>query len=227
MNEVQIRLKARPEPLQNFTDFSGMTRRKYVKLTREQKAHYKEYHVEKIKEADTREKKLAAVLGYATIIGGKEGTDLRFQAWEINHSLIVSFISSTLTTKGKMPTVTEIADGTELSRPTVIKHVNEFKKSKFTREQFARFELLKPRILEKLYQLGMDGDVKALKVLLETIDKTNCDPATVINTQNNYIQIKGITLTQEKLSALAPAQLRKIERVLLKEMPAGKTLRRA
>lgn len=206
--------------MHKLTQSETITRQKFAKLTKQERADFQKEFVENIRKLETSDERGKAVLKYASIIGGKEGTDLRRQTWELNHNAIVTFVSVYLSDNAKMPTVTEISDKTGLSRETVTNHIHAFKKSKFAREQKDRFALLKPKIMGMLYKLSAEGDVRAMRVLLDAIDKTECDDKPAQVTQTNYIQINSVTITQDELQALPPAQRKKIETYILKQLPA-------
>lgn len=201
---------------QNFTDLDKVTRKQYAKLPPEKRKVFTTLFAERIKAEESGQARSLAVLKLASIIGGREGTDLKLQVWEVNHDAIITFISNQLIAKSKMPTITEIASGTGLSRPTIVSHINSFKKSAFAKNQMERFRLLKTKLMGTLYRLGTElGDVRAIKVLLDTIDNAE---RVSIGTQNNFIQVNGTTLKQDQLSGIDPARLKKIERFLRKEI---------
>jgi hypothetical protein len=62
------------------------------------------------------------------------------------------------------------------------------------------------KILAKLFSFAVQGNVRAAKLYLDAVGNI-VQPATIIENQNNYIQINGLTITQELVEKLPPAQL--------------------
>ena len=73
--------------------------------------------------------------------------------------------------------------------------------------------LMRERLLSWCYKLGINGDMKAARLFLET--SVSKSAGTSIQTQqNNYIQINQFKLSQETIQQLQPEQLKQIENVL-------------
>jgi hypothetical protein len=135
--------------------------------------------------------------------------------WEANQLAITNAISSFMTEHGIMPTIGAIADEAGLSRQTVAKHLKEYK----TRPEFiAEVEQLRfmaPKLVASLYKSAAKGDTRAARLYLETVGAVNRQqPGTLINQQNNYIQINNTILSQENLGKLSAEQLDQIERIV-------------
>jgi hypothetical protein len=73
-----------------------------------------------------------------------EGT--KNQIWESNHNQITWAISALMQEYGRMPTNTEIAIKTELSRQTVHKHIKEYKTHSLFLETREQFEFLSSKV---------------------------------------------------------------------------------
>jgi len=140
--------------------------------------------------------------------------DLRNQVWEINHQIIVTFVHNFIRENNRMPSKTEISGEVKLSRQTITKHIKEFEKSDFAEEQMRKFKLLKPQIMTSLYRIGVDfGNVRALKVLLDVIDRSGCNQTYI---ENNFIQINNFTLNQKQIENLSEEQKKGIQSIINK-----------
>jgi len=97
-----------------------------------------------------------------------------------------------------------------IHRQTITKHVKEFEKSDFAKEQIRKFKLLKPQILTSLYRIGADhGNIKVFKLLLDVIDRSECN-----KTENNFIQINNIAINIEAMKTLPQPELIKILKIV-------------
>jgi hypothetical protein len=142
---------------------------------------------------------------------------LRRDRWYVNESHINTYINNELMRTRIVPSVTSIAAATGISRTTVQKHIREGKDSEYYSEQRETLRGLTHSVLSHLFRIGIAGDnVKALKVFLDYFKESPAlqQGGTHINTQNNYIQINGVTISQEQITKLAPEQLIQIEQVL-------------
>jgi hypothetical protein len=116
-----------------------------------------------------------------------------------------------------VPSVTTIAAATGISRTTVQKHIREGKDSEYYSEQRETLRGLTHSVLSHLFRIGIsDGNVKALKVFLDYFKESPASQqgGTQINTQNNYIQINGVTISQEQIMKLNSKKLNQIEKLL-------------
>lgn len=136
----------------------------------------------------------------------------RNQIWEINHNNITNAITDYVQTCGGMPTKTRIAEYTGLSRQTVDKHLKEFQTSPLFKEIDEQFKFMIPKVMAEVLRQAINGDIRAAKLFLEVSGGNRTK--TRIKNQNNFIQINGIELTEEKISKLKPEQLEAIEAVL-------------
>lgn len=136
------------------------------------------------------------------------------QIWERNHNTITFAISELMQEYGRMPTVQEIAIKSELSRQTIHKHLKEYKTDNRYLEKKQQFEFMADKVLAKVFKFAVNGDIAAAKLYFNVVgalDKNKIN----INTQNNYIQINGMTFNDEKLKTLKPEQLKAIEDILI------------
>ena len=138
------------------------------------------------------------------------------QLWENNHVEITCAISNLMQECGRMPTVTQIANKTDLSRQTIHKHLKEYTNHPQFIEQMEQFKFMSSKVLAKVFKYAVNGDMRAAKLYLSAMGMYN-EPApknTLIQNQNNYIQINGTVLSQDNLKQLNPEQLNTIEAIL-------------
>jgi predicted transcriptional regulator len=137
------------------------------------------------------------------------------QIWEYNHHLINSAISKLMREHGVMPDKTDIAKATGLSRPTIGKHLKEYKTHPEYAAEMERFKFMASKVLANVYKLALNGDIKASKLYFEMVGAVNKQqPGAVVNEQNNYIQVNNTILSQENLRRLSAAQLKQIENII-------------
>lgn len=144
------------------------------------------------------------------------------QLWENNHSKITWAISNFMKEYGRMPNQTDIAKETELSRQTIQKHLKEYTNNPLYLEQIEQFRFMTSKVLAKVYQFAINGDIRAAKLYLNSmglINNQQTQNSTLIQNQNNYIQINGTVLSQETIKHLKPEQLNMIETILKTALP--------
>ncbi|CAA7195876.1 hypothetical protein CHRY9293_02033 [Chryseobacterium potabilaquae] len=136
----------------------------------------------------------------------------RNQIWEVNHCNIMNAIMDYVETCGAMPTKSRIAEYTGLSRPTIDKHLKEFQNNPLFKGIDEQFKFMIPKVMGEVLRQSIKGDIRAARLFLEYAGGTKGQSR--IKNQNNFIQINGIELTEEKISKLRPEQLQTIEAVL-------------
>lgn len=149
------------------------------------------------------------------------------QLWEYNHNQITWAISTLMQEYGRMPTKTEIANKTELSRQTVHKHLKEYATHPQFLGQIEQFKFMTSKVLAKVFQSAVNGDTVAAKLYFNVMGFMNNGQTpnnTLIQNQNNYIQINGTVLSQETIKHLNPEQLNTIETILKTALPEPKEL---
>jgi len=149
--------------------------------------------------------------------------NIRHTIWESNHRKITAAISNIMNREGVMPSKSTLARETGLSRKCINAHLVEYLDHPLFREQAEQFRFMAPRVLAIVFQRAIDGDMKAAKLYLQAMggnlgSLTN-PGATIHNQQNNFIQINGMTLSQESIKQLSPAQLQQIETILKTVIP--------
>jgi hypothetical protein len=139
------------------------------------------------------------------------------QLWESNHNKITAAISVLLQDYGRMPSKVEIAKKSELSRQTIHKHLKEYKTHPLFLGQMEQFRFMSSKLLAKVFQYAINGDIAAAKLYFSVIGYANAGQqqnSTMIQNQNNYIQINGTVLSQETIQQLNAEQLNSIESIL-------------
>ena len=139
------------------------------------------------------------------------------QLWESNHNKITAAISVLLQDYGRMPSKVEIAKKSELSRQTIHKHLKEYKTHPLFLGQMEQFRFMSSKLLAKVFQYAINGDIAAAKLYFSVIGYANAGQqqnSTMIQNQNNYIQINGTVLSQETIQQLNAEQLNSIENIL-------------
>lgn len=138
--------------------------------------------------------------------------------WESNQNTITSTISGLMQDYGRMPTASEIAIKSELSRQTVTKHLKEYAKQPQYNEIVEQFKFMTSKVLAKVFKFAVNGDMSAAKLYFNVVGALNQNNQnTFIQNNNNYIQINGLIFNDEKLKTLKPEQLKTIEAILLSE----------
>jgi hypothetical protein len=135
--------------------------------------------------------------------------------WERNHALISNAISGYMQQYGSMPQKSVIAEQTGLSRPTIAKHFETYKASPEFAAQARQFQFMAPKVLANVFKSALKGDVKAARLYFELVGALNPQAnTTVLNEQNNYIQINNTILSQQNLKQLTADQLNQIESII-------------
>ena len=135
--------------------------------------------------------------------------------WENNHLAISEAIADNIRVHGFMPTQTEIAGYTGLSRQTVAKHLKEYKTQPEFIQQAQQFTFMAPQLLANVYKFALDGDIRAARLYFEIIGAKTTQPQnTLPSAQNNYIQINNTILSQQNLASLTAEQLNQIEGII-------------
>jgi DNA-binding phage protein len=149
------------------------------------------------------------------------GKDFINYYWELNHNAITAAMSTLMQSYGRMPTKTEIANDTGLSRQTVHKHLKDYATHPIYLEQSEQYKFMTDKVLARVLKYAVNGGVSAAKLFLNIMApaRSKQNSNTLIQTQNNYIQINGTVLSQEALQQLSPEQLNNLETVLKTALP--------
>ncbi|MBB5395323.1 hypothetical protein [Mucilaginibacter sp. AK015] len=135
--------------------------------------------------------------------------------WDYNHTIINNAVITLMRQYGTMPGKKAIAEKTGLSRQTVAKHLKEYQRQPDFTAEMQQFKFMAPNVLTSVFNSALNGDMKAARLYLEMVGAANKQRSgTVINEQNNYLQINNTILSQENLKHLTPAQLNQIESII-------------
>jgi hypothetical protein len=149
------------------------------------------------------------------------------QLWESNHIRITVAIANFIKDYGRMPSKTEIAASTEISRQTVHKHFKEYLNHPYYLEHIEQFSFMTSKLLAKIFQFALNGNIGAAKLYFSVMRESSnlqFQNNTLIQNQNNYIQINGTILSQEAIENLNPEQLKMIEGIVKAALPKSKEL---
>jgi hypothetical protein len=91
----------------------------------------------------------------------------RNQTWQNNHIAITKAIDFLMRENERIPTQQEIATQAGLRRQTVCEHLKEFKQEKMVFEDLEQVEFMASKVLAKVLELAMDGDMKASRLSLQ------------------------------------------------------------
>ncbi len=142
----------------------------------------------------------------------------RRQFWESNHIDITNEITLFIQDYGRMPSKTEISQKTGLSRVTVHKHLKEYITHPIYLEQLEQFKFMNAKLLAKVFQFALRGDIQAAKLFFSITSGGHKEqPKTLVENQNNYIQINGLVINQEQVKDLTPTQIMQLENVFNKK----------
>jgi hypothetical protein len=143
------------------------------------------------------------------------------QLWENNHLLITNAISTLMQNSGCMPTKNHIAEQTGLSRTTINKHLKEYTTHPQYLVEIEQYRFMTSKVLAKVFKFAVNGDIRAAKLYFEMVGNLSAQPGsgTLIQQQNNYIQINGTVLSQESIKQLSPEQLAQIEGIIKLALP--------
>ena len=142
--------------------------------------------------------------------------------WERNHMLISNAIANFMRQNAVMPTKSDIAQQTGLSRQTIAKHFKEYKTQPEFAAEMEQFKFMSHKILANVFKHASNGDMRAAKLYFEMVGAIDKQPAaTVVTAQNNYIQINNTILSQENIKQLTAEQLQQIENIVREKVMEG------
>lgn len=162
---------------------------------------------------DIANKEIFNLIDTTILKGSYFEAKIKNHTWQRNHLKILANISTLMQELNRMPTNTEISIAAGLSEETVYKHLREFKEHELYQHENDKYRLMLHRILTKVFNLGVQGDIRACKVYLDYFI-SNSNPQAPALRQTNYIQINQTKLSQEFVQQLTAEQLNQIEAVL-------------
>jgi hypothetical protein len=136
--------------------------------------------------------------------------------WENNHQVISNAIANLMRRHDSMPTKSAIAQETGLSRQTIATHLKQYRQHPEFMAEMEQFKFMANKVLANVFKFAGNGDIKAARLYLEMVGAINKrHTGTIVNEQNNYIQINNTILSQENLKQLSPEQLNQIESIIM------------
>ena len=179
----------------------------------------KAYKSGKGQDIDTANKNMFALLDSLKFSPNDEFyVQMRNHSWQRNHLKILGSISDLMQRNNCMPTNTAISIEAGLSEETVYKHLRDFKKHPLYEHDADKFQFMKNRVLTTVFNLGVQGDVRACKVYLDYFKTSNEGPPHNYQ-QNNFIQFNSLKLTLEDIVNLPIDVKNRIEQLILKPTP--------
>lgn len=136
--------------------------------------------------------------------------------WEVNHERILIACEDHIRKYGAMPHISKLSELTGISRKTIGKHLSTFEQHTVYQEKRRQVKIMEGRIFAKVIQAATQGNMKAARLYFELTGGFGGSKA---NTQNNYIQINQLRLSQEAIQLLKPEQLNLIEDILNGALP--------
>ena len=134
--------------------------------------------------------------------------------WEYNHTQLTIAIATLMQEFGRMPSKIELAEKAGLSRPTIDKHLKEYTINPLYIQEIEQFKFMTAKVLARVFTFAVNGDIRACKLYLECMGNMGLSSSTNINTQNNFIQINGLTIRQEQIQQLNKHQLEQIQDIV-------------
>ena len=123
----------------------------------------------------------------------------RNRSWDSNHARIKSTIENLLEERGSMPTITELASITSLSRQTISKHLEQFEMGEYMKEEMQMFNVMFSDLMVVLYNTAKEGNINAIKLYAEILEKRNSGGNT-FNIKNQQINVMLKELISKNLS---------------------------
>ena len=202
------------EKVNSLMSKDRISREDINKLTNEEADYFEKVATEKLN--NTKGKELDKLLARLDQVITPESKN---EIWENNHRRIIQEISLFIAEYGRMPLKIDLADRVGLSRQTLHKHLKEYKDNPAYSEHLQRFQLMTEKLIAKMFQFALQGNVKAGRLYFDMVGHMG---GRVIRNQTNYIQVNNLVISEERLRALEPEQLRRIEEILA-EVANGKT----
>jgi len=114
-----------------------------------------------------------------------------------------------------LPTKTEIAHFTGLSRVCIHEHLKDDETYNLFKGEISKVRLVSGILLSKLMELALKGELKALKMVFDLLqDKQSASTGV----QNNYIQINNTRIDNVVLERLSETALGEIEAIINREL---------
>lgn len=145
--------------------------------------------------------------------------------WESNDLKITRAMLTALHNNAQIPNQTQLAQLTGLSRKTVNEHMAANNSQSRFAEHLQQFGMMAPQILNIVLRSALKfGNLQAVKLYFNILEKYNGPGAQALLNQNNYIQINNTVIKQETIQQLSPEQLMQIEEIVQRNVPVTATV---
>lgn len=114
-----------------------------------------------------------------------------------------------------------------IEQTLVHKHLKEYNNHSLYLQQVEQFRFMTSKVLAKVFQFAVNGDTGAAKLYFNVMGFMNngqIPNSTLMQNQNNFIQINGTVLSQETIKNLNPEQLNNIESIWKTVLPNPEAL---
>ena len=213
-------LKRLHKHLEEIIATSKITPETFERLEEHEHAELTKLLRQKMEKANNEYIRLSNIMGASLQLSGNR------IAWENNHQKITQAIYTALCTNGQMPTQNYIAEITGFSMQTVNKHLSEGEDASVYAEHIRNFSAKAPHVLTRIVKAATsrDNSVPAMRLYFELLEKfQGKGQLSIPGTQHNYIQINNTIVKQEALQQLHPEQLKQIEEMMQRNLPAPDT----
>jgi hypothetical protein len=138
--------------------------------------------------------------------------------WQENHAKIQLALLQSIKGKGKLPNKAELAHYTGLSRVCINDHLKDDASINLYKGEINKVRLLGSVILSKLTELALQGELKALKMVLDLIGEKQ---STSSGSQSKFIQINNTKIDSVVIEQLSPEAANEIEKIVKAEIEKG------
>lgn len=135
--------------------------------------------------------------------------------WEQTHTAVLETIRLYLKQTGRLPTKTEIAEQTGLSRPTVYAHLKQYQGTTEFRNILGSYQFMAPVIIDTILTNALNGDLRAAKIFLDSLNKIDSWKIP-IEQYEPAIRIDELEVTQDAIDSLS-AETRSFLKAILAE----------
>jgi len=199
--------------LQKFTEFGKIrTKDDFALLDKDTKTEFLKYLLTEYHDSDKGDGDIAnrdkVVELLKNLFPDFYNKNVKNVLWSSNHVRICTFIDQYISEHCLMPSSDQIANGVNLSRQTVSKHLKTFT-SELYEAEMDKHRYMTSNVLTKLYKIGLGGNVGAFKVYLDFISKS-----AIVKKQTNYIQINNTRIDEVTINGLPDDAKRKIEEIV-------------
>ena len=209
--------------LQKLTDYENLNSvselEKYLKINPDKKGELEDSIKERLIDAynNKEEDEFKLTEMYVSLTDSKEEKkDIRNTTYEVNHSIITSYIHNYIIEYRQFPTMSVISDNINLSRQTIYNHFNNGLMTANNRLLKGKNEVMILKALEKLYLIGVeDNNPTALKHFIQLSGLTANNNTMQVN---NYIQINNLKISTEDIKKLPVEDILQIENIVSKTL---------